>query len=149
MSCLHYELVDKYKKYKIISADVYLKKYNYLFNVIADSKIIIGGTHIILATYDAKRNIFIWADNSNVLDRVILEEIRNIRYKLLESVKSNNVKSNNIFKYAKKNIVIMTTNEVMKLLSNISDVLQIDIIININNYLHHIHIIKKILSDNR
>jgi hypothetical protein len=144
MSCLHYELVDKYKKYKIISENVYLKKYNYLFNVIVDSKIIIGGTHIILATYDTEKNIFMWADNSNVLDRVIVEEIRNIRYKLLESVKSNNN-----LKHAKKNILIMTTDEVMKLLSNISDVLQIDIIINIKNHIHHIHIIRKILSDNR
>lgn len=144
MSYLHHELINKYKTYEIISADVYLKKYNYLFNVIADSKIIIGGTHIVIGTYNTEKNIFIWADNSNVLDREIVKEIRDIRYELIESSKSDNN-----LKHAKEDIFIISTDEMMKMLNSISEVSQIDIIINIKNHIQHIHIIRKILVDNR
>ena len=148
MSSLHYELMNKYTKYEIISTDVRLEKYNYLFNVIAslnsNSKIIIGGTHIVLGTYNTEKNIFAWADNSNVLDRGIVEEIRNIRSRLLESAKSDKY-----LEYAGNDILIMTTDEITKMLNSISEALKIDIILNIRNNIQHIHMIRKILVDNR
>ena len=144
MSYLHHELINKYKKYEIISESVYLKKHRYLFNIISNSKIIMGGIHIILGTYDFDKNIFIWADNSNILDRIVIKEIRNIRSKLLESYISDEY-----IKYINKDIIVITSGDMMNMLSSISDVLQKDIIINFDKKNQHIHIIQKILTDNR
>jgi hypothetical protein len=160
MSTLHYELIDKYKEYKIVSTStstLHKKKY-YIFDMVADSNVVMSGTHIVIGSYDTQKNIMTWGDLSNSLDRAMVNDIRKIR-SILEKKLDGNY-------YADKDMNVLTTNEMMKFLTDVSDIIGKDIVISVSGSqnphnvqgkstngkkgsIYHIHVITSIFSDNR
>jgi uncharacterized protein YaiI (UPF0178 family) len=144
MSDLHYQIIERYQEYYLTSQAVQLaNKNHYIFNLISKNKTLMSGTSIPLASYDLQKNVIVWADVSNTLDKSIVANVRDIRSKLSQS------NDNKIVDTTSKDLVVITQDEMMELLSKVSRTINHEILIDRSPNTLHIYVVKKILSDNR
>ena len=139
MSDLHYDLIKRYKNYSIKSLGQKIADtYHYMFDVIVKDNIIMSGIHIAMGSYDRNKNIFVWSNLSETLDRNIIKDIEKIR---------SNIKNTKI----DEDISVLSTQDLLKELRNVSSALDIDILIDrsIESNMTNVYIIKNIFSDNR
>lgn len=145
MSELHREIIDKYKKYSITSSSIKVEqdhKYH-MFNVLSDDRILLSGVHIVIASYDTKKNILIWADVSNTLDRTMIEHVKEIKSLITEN--------KDIFytEIANRYMSVITTDELFIFLDYIATLTHKQVLLNIYDGVYHIHSIENVFSDNR
>lgn len=138
MSQLHRDVIEKYHNYFLGFRLVELDRNHYLFHLISNNDILITGTGIPIATYDLQKNVLIWSDSSQTLDKAVVKEVRNIRKKLVPKI--NN---------AAHDFTVITHSDLNGLLFDISEVLKHEILIDETAENMHIYLVKKILTDDR
>ena len=138
MSRLHREIIDTYRDYLLAFKLVELDRNHYLFNLRVENKTLVTGTSIPLGTYDQRQNTLIWADNSNSLDKSIVQEVRKIRRKLAPDIEE-----------ASKDISILSTSEFESILHRVSHILNKEILLDLATESIHIHLVNKLLTDDR
>ena len=138
MSRLHREIIDTYRDYLLAFKLVELDRNHYLFNLRVENKTLVTGTSIPLGTYDQRQNTLIWADNSNSLDKSVVQEVRKIRRKLAPDIEE-----------ASKDISILSTSEFESILHRVSHILNKEILLDLATESIHIHLVNKLLTDDR
>ena len=138
MSRLHREIIESYRDYLLAFKLVELDRNHYLFNLRVGNQTLITGTSIPLGTYDQRQNTLIWADNSNSLDKSVVQEVRKIRRKLTPDIEE-----------ASKDISILSTSEFENILHRVSHILNKEILLDLATESIHIHLVNKLLTDDR
>jgi hypothetical protein len=138
MSQLHRDIIKRYQAYAMAFKVVELDKNHYMFHLFARDIPIVTGTAIPIATYDQNRNVFIWSDISDTLDKVIVNDVRKLRTELNEKIE-----------HASKSLIVMTRDEMNDMLFDMSKLLKKDILLDIAPESIHIYLVQKLLTDDR
>lgn len=148
MSDLHYELNRDYGSYGFVCSTILQNnKRNFLFDVIVKDKIILSGTHLVIGSFDTEKNIFIWADNSNTLDKIMVDKIHSVRIELSDSKDKSHEELRQV---TSKDQMVMTSNKFNQILTTISQILGKQVLINNTDYrILHVHVVDRIFYDNR
>ncbi len=158
LSLLH-KLTENYKPYKIISDVVEINnERKFVATIYYDEEVIMRAEHWILGSYSYDKNLWIWGDQSNVLEKNMCKKISTLREQLL----NGSLKFDDTFTtFLKNNYSIVTTSDIYEKLSSLKTLLSKfshekiitvnknrDIITTMGRKIIHVFVLERILSDN-
>jgi len=161
LTLLH-NLISNYKPYKIISEAATSMADNadkFIVTIYHDEQIILRAEHWILGSYSNEKNLWIWGDQSNVLEKNMCKKISALR-KCLSNV-SNRYNDPVLISFIDNNYSILTTSDLYHKLTILKSFLindscenifginkHRDIIASMGRKVLHFFVLERILSDN-
>lgn len=158
LTLLH-RLTENYKPYKIISDIAEInKERKFVATIYHNDEIILRAEYWVLGSYSNDKNLWVWGDQSNVLEKNMCEKIKILR----EQLTNGTMKYDDTFMaFLKNNYSVMTTSDVYEKLSLLKTILlnfshhdmikqntQRDIITSMGRKIVHMFVLERILSDN-
>ena len=141
---LYNKLISKYKTFTAYSDTLEIRDTKkYIISLYKEEDILIRGEFMILGSYSSQKNIWIWGDQSMVLDKTMIENIKNIRLKILSD---NLPKNTRVF--VDNNYDVMPTSVLMDHLEVISRLIKGSIVVTQSQDIRDIVLIKNIIHDN-
>ena len=144
----HYNIYNiitkKYKPYSTSVDEITVgDKENFIATFYYKNKIILKTNYTILGTFSKEKNIWIWADQSRTLNKLMVNDISKIRNELLNN---KNIKNTNIYNFINEKYSIWTTDNFFEIILNLNKFLGKDIFFSEYDTLIDVLIFNKILS---
>lgn len=153
------ELSENYKPYKIISDSVEINaEPKFVATIYHDDEIILRAEHWLLGSYSHEKNLWIWGDQSNVLEKNMCKKISNLRKQLPNNITEPN---ETFIAFLKNDYSVMTTSDIYEKLSFLKTLLinfsygniffinkNRDIVTSMGRKIMHVFVLERILSDN-
>lgn len=158
---LLHRLDENYKPYKIISDVTEINnERKFVATIYHNEEIILCAEHWVLGSYSREKNLWIWGDQSNVLEKNMCKKIKIIREQLLNYIPKNN-ENDTFVSFLKNDYSVVTTSVMYEKLSQLKSLLldfsyekiispnkNRDIIHTMGRKVIHVFVLERILSDN-
>ncbi len=141
---LHKKLMKHYKSYKMLSDILKIgDKKMWIITIYYKKSVILKAEYIIIGSYSKQKNIYIWGDQSNVLDKSMVELISEMRKKLLRENINDTFR-----KFLENDYTVISTLSLLNEFNVIASFTNEQIIMTTGNDIINIISVKKILFTN-